>query len=118
MNRPTRPADAFLRLLSGRWSLPILSQLAEADSRYQELLDTLDGVSHKVLTDTLRRAERDGLITRNLDPERVESTMLYRLTALGRSLEEPLVRLDYWVEKNWSAIETAREGWDSRASKQ
>ncbi|MHB1596314.1 MAG: winged helix-turn-helix transcriptional regulator [Streptosporangiaceae bacterium] len=82
------------------WILPILGQLAEAGCRYQELLDALDGVSHKVLIDTLRRAERDGLITRNLDPGRVESTMPYRLTPLGRSLEEPLVRLDHSVDKN------------------
>jgi DNA-binding HxlR family transcriptional regulator len=115
---PPRPAGAFLRLLGGRWTLAILGQLAEADCRYQELLDTLNGVSHKVLTDTLRRAERDGLITRNLDPERIESTLVYRLTPLGRSIQAPLALLDHWVERNWSAIETARQGWDKRASKQ
>jgi DNA-binding PadR family transcriptional regulator len=43
----------------------------------------VDGISYKVLTDTLRRAERDGLITRHLDPGRVETATLYKLTDLG-----------------------------------
>jgi DNA-binding HxlR family transcriptional regulator len=87
---PTRPAGALVRRLGGRWTLPVLGQLAEADCRYQELLDALKGVSHKVLTETVRRAERDGLITRHLDADRVESAMIYRLTPLGRTLEDPL----------------------------
>lgn len=115
MTGPTRPAGALVRLLGGRWTLPVLGQLAEADCRYQELLDALNGVSHKVLTETLRRAERDGLITRHLDADRVESAMIYRLTPLGRTLEDPLAYLDHWVDKNWFAVELAREGWDQRA---
>jgi hypothetical protein len=50
------------------------------------------------LTDTLGRAERDGLITRHLDAERVDTATLYELTDLGRSLDEPLAALDRWVE--------------------
>lgn len=115
MSSPTRPAGALFRLLGGRWTLPVLGQLAEANRRYQELLDALGPVSHKVLTETLRRAERDGLVTRQLDPNRVESAMVYRLTPLGRNLENPLDNLDQWVEKNWSAVETARQAWDQRA---
>ena len=53
----------------------------------------LDGISHKVLTDTLRRAERDGLIRRHLDSGRMDTANLYELTDLGRSLEEPLAVL-------------------------
>jgi HxlR-like helix-turn-helix len=49
-------------------------------SRYQELDEAPDGVSHKVLTDTLRRAERDGLVGRHLDPGRVDTATLYQLT--------------------------------------
>jgi DNA-binding HxlR family transcriptional regulator len=61
--------------------------------RYQDLHDSLEGISHKVLTDPVRRAERDGLISRNLDPEAVGKATLYQLTDLGRSFDEPLAAL-------------------------
>jgi DNA-binding HxlR family transcriptional regulator len=88
---------------------------AMAGRRYQDLDDVLDGVSHKVLTDTLRRAERDGLVARNLDLGRVETATLYHLTDLGQSLAEPLDGLVRWVQINWHGLESARRGWDARA---
>jgi DNA-binding HxlR family transcriptional regulator len=63
----------------------------------------------------LRRAERDGLITRHLDPGRIETATLYELTKLGWSLGEPLGALDRWVEVNWDRVEAARHDWDRRA---
>ncbi len=53
-----------VQLLSGRWTLAVLAELAEGGLRYQDLHDALDGISYKVLTETLRGAERDGLIAR------------------------------------------------------
>ena len=53
-------AERVVRLLGGRWTLAALGELSVGGRRYQELHDALDGISHKVLTDTLRRAERDG----------------------------------------------------------
>lgn len=92
-----RHAAPFVRLLDGRWTLALLSELSEGGRRYQDLNDALDGVSHKVLTDTLRRAERDGLVARHLDPSHVETATLYELTDLGRSLEEPLRVVEQWL---------------------
>jgi len=92
----------------------LLAELSDSDRRYQDLDDALDGVSHKVLTDTLRRAERDGLILRGLDPGRVETATLYQLTELGRSLNEPLTVLARWAETNWPHVETARRRWSQR----
>jgi len=92
---------SLIVLLAGRWTLPVLAQLADGRRRYQDLDDALDGVSHKVLTETLRRAERDGLITRHLDPGRVETATLYQLTDLGRSLDEPLAAFHRWADLNW-----------------
>lgn len=80
----------------------------------QDLRDALDGISYKVLTETLRRAERDRLIARHLDTERVETTTLYELTELGRSLDQPLAALAQWAEVNWKAVEVAQEQWDMR----
>jgi DNA-binding HxlR family transcriptional regulator len=92
------PGDGLIRLLGGRWTVAVLAELAVGGIRYQDLHDALDGVSYKVLTDTLRRAERDGLIGRHLDSERIETATLYGLTDLGRSLDEPLVELGRWAE--------------------
>ena len=104
-----------ISLIDGRWTLAVLAELQGGGRRYQELDDALDGVSHKVLTDTLRRAERDGLVVRHLDPGRVDTATLYQLTELGRSLDEPLAALERWVDANWSEIEEARRRWNQRS---
>ncbi len=106
-----------IRMLAGRWTLAVLAELASGGRRYQELHDHLVGIAHKVLTDTLRRAERDGLIARHLDPEHIETATLYELTPLGRSLDEPLAAFDRWVEANWERVEAARRDWDRRAGR-
>lgn len=105
-------AGRLLRLLDGRWTLALFAELADGGCRYQELHSALDGISHKVLTDTLRRAERDGFISRHRDPKRVETAMLYELTELGRSLDEPLDGLGRWIETYWKGVEAAQSRWD------
>ena len=107
--------EEVVGLIGGRWTLMIPAELASGGRRYQELHDALDRISHKVLTDTLRRAERDGLITRQLDSGRIDTANLYELTDLGRSLEEPLAALGRWVGANWDQVETARRSWAGRA---
>lgn len=117
---PRRPAigknvsapERLIRLLAGRWTLAILVTLAAGGRRYQDLHDALDGISYKVLTETLRRAERDGLVVRHLDDERVETTTLYELTDLGRSLDAPMAAMAEWANQNWLAVEAARSRWD------
>jgi DNA-binding HxlR family transcriptional regulator len=103
-----------IALIDGRWTLALLAELLDGGRRYQELDDALEGVSHKVLTDTLRRAERDGLVARHLDPSRVDTATLYQLTDLGRSLNDPLAALDRWAENNWPRVEQARRLWSRR----
>lgn len=105
-------ADPFIRLLSGRWTLRLLDHLASGGCRYQDLHTALSGISYKVLTDTLRRAERDGLIRRRLDGARIETATLYELTDLGRSLEIPIDAALRWMDDSWKAIEAARHQWD------
>lgn len=108
-------SQRVIALIDGRWTLPVLAELQDGGRRYQELDDALDGVSHKVLTDTLRRAERDGLIVRYLDPSRLDTATLYQLTDLGRSLEEPLAAFGRWVDGNWPQVEAARGRWNRRS---
>jgi DNA-binding HxlR family transcriptional regulator len=106
---------AFVGLIGGRWALMLLAELTAGGRRYQDLHDGLEGISHKVLTETLRRAERDGLIRRQLDPARTGTANLYELTGLGRSLEEPLAALGRWVDAHWDQVEAAQRSWDARA---
>ncbi len=108
-------AAKAVQLVSGRWTLTILARLAGGGRRYQDLDEALGRVSHKVLTETLRRAECDGLVIRHLDHGRVETSTLYELTDLGRSLAEPLVALERWVDHNWSQVEAARKEWSRRS---
>jgi DNA-binding HxlR family transcriptional regulator len=111
-SNPWERSGLFIQLLAGRWTLALLSQLSEAGRRYQELHDALDGISYKVLTDTLRRAERDGLVARRLDGDRVETATLYELTELGRSLRAPLEVIVAWTDTNRQTAEAARHRWD------
>jgi DNA-binding HxlR family transcriptional regulator len=93
----------------------VLAELSGAGRRYQQLYDALEGISYKVLTETLRRSERDGLIGRQLDPGRIETSTLYQLTEVGRSLDDPLAALTSWVDANWNRVEVARRSWDARS---
>jgi DNA-binding HxlR family transcriptional regulator len=108
MNEHSGSSCNLVQVVGARWTLLILAELADGGRRYQDLHDALDGVSYKVLTDTLRRAERDGLIARHLDPGRVETATLYELTDLVRSLAVPLGAMAEWVSANWQSVEAAR----------
>jgi DNA-binding HxlR family transcriptional regulator len=116
MTRERSGLDAVAGLISGRWTLGVLAELAAGGRRYQDLHEVLDGISHKVLTDTLRSAERDGLISRRLDSGRMDTATLYELTDLGKSLDEPLGALRRWADANWHLVETARRNWSARTT--
>ena len=106
--------ERVLPLLSGRWTLAVLVELAGDGRRNQDLFAALDGISHKVLTETLRRAERDGLVVRHLDEDRIKTATLYELTHLGRSLDAVLASMAEWADCHWSSVEAARQHWDQR----
>jgi DNA-binding transcriptional ArsR family regulator len=65
----------------------VLAEPAKGGHRYQDLHDALEGISQKVLTETLRRAESDGLIARHFDGSRIETATLYELTDLALNRE-------------------------------
>jgi len=114
MTSERRRPHPFIGLVGGPWTLTVLAKLAAGGRRYQDLHDALDGISHKVLTDTLRRAERNGLITRHVDAGRMDTATLYVLTDLGRSLDEPLGALGRWVDANWDLVDAAQRAWAAR----
>jgi DNA-binding HxlR family transcriptional regulator len=105
MCRHSGSSIPLIRVLTGRWTIALLVQLGGSDRRHEELHDKLDGTSHKV--PTLPRVERDGVVIRRIDSDRVESTTLYQLTDLGRSRDEPFSALRQWVDSHWSETEAS-----------
>ena len=103
-----------ISLLSSKWSVDILLALGDGTRRYHELLEDLQPISEKVLTQTLRTMERDGLITRHVHAE-VPPRVEYTLTPLGATLGAPMRALGSWAVANGTRVESARERYDARA---
>ncbi|MEA2296145.1 MAG: hypothetical protein QOE86_3784 [Solirubrobacteraceae bacterium] len=103
-----------LSVLSSKWSVGVLLALGEGARRYHEILGELEPISEKVLTQTLRTMERDGLITRHVHAE-VPPRVEYSLTALGATLGSPMKSLGNWAIANGTRVESARERYDARA---
>jgi DNA-binding HxlR family transcriptional regulator len=93
--------DQALAVLKGKWKVHLLFSMARGVHRHARLLESLPGTSKKVMIDTLRALERDGLVTRNVFPE-VPARVEYSLTPLGWSITEPLVALAEWAEANYA----------------
>ena len=101
------PSRELLALVGDKWVLLLLPKLAERPRRNGELMRALGGVSQKMLTQTLRSMERDGLVVRR-DFGEIPPRVEYELTALGRSLAVPIAALDRWVIDNFRTVERAR----------
>src|SRR4030088_1580080 len=93
-----RLAREVLERITARWSLAVMRVLAEADGplRFSRVLERVQGISQKALTQTLRTLESDGLITRTLYPQ-VPPRVEYELTTLGRDLLVPVASLWRWI---------------------
>src|SRR4051812_10271529 len=102
-----------LSVMSSKWAVGVLLALGDGPRRYHEILAELDPISEKVLTQTLRTMERDGLITRHVHPE-VPPRVEYALTALGATLAGPMKALGTWALSHGSRVASARERYDAR----
>ncbi|WP_310740657.1 helix-turn-helix domain-containing protein [Microbispora sp. H10885] len=91
----------------------MLTALARGSLRYSELARTIAGVSQKMLTQTLRTMERDGLVSRTVTPS-VPVRVDYRLTPLGENLMPLLEAIKNWAEIHMEDVEAAREAYDRR----
>jgi DNA-binding HxlR family transcriptional regulator len=103
-----RALGAVLDRIGDKWTIMVVGVLSHGPTRFNAIMRTLPGVSHRMLTLTLRGLERDGLVKRTAYatiPPRVE----YELTALGHSLITPLTGLASWAKANQSKIEAARK---------
>jgi len=115
------PADVFsaacpsrdaLELISSKWALLIVPALGEGPMRNNELLRRIGGVSQKMLTQTLKDLEYNGLVIRT-DHRTVPPRVEYRLSPLGRSLSQTLVALDNWAEKHHGDLAAARQHYEA-----
>jgi DNA-binding HxlR family transcriptional regulator len=106
-----RVADAVIRIIAGRWVLAVLHEIDSDVKRYGELLSAIDGISEKVLTETLRRMQRDGLVVRQVSTG-APNYVAYRATSLARTLDQPLRGLLSWRDAHWDAVEASRQLWD------
>lgn len=96
---PDCPSRKVLERISDKWTALVIYALAEKTMRYGELQRRVGGVSQKMLTQTLRSLEDDGLVTRKIYPV-VPPMVEYSLTPLGRTLTEPLTAVRQWAEKH------------------
>jgi len=109
------PSRQVLARISDKWVTLILVALADGPRRYSDLGRIIAGVSQKMLTQTLRTLERDGLISRTVTagvPARVD----YQLTRLGESLMPAVNAVKAWAETHIGQIEASRAAYDRRAA--
>ncbi|MGW6705702.1 winged helix-turn-helix transcriptional regulator [Streptomyces sp. NPDC054956] len=105
------PTSQLLARISDKWTCLIVSALAQADDRtlrYSDLGRKIAGVSQKMLTQTLRSLERDGLVSRNVTPT-VPVRVDYRLTDLGNDLSCLLSSVKQWAETHFDEVNAHRE---------
>ncbi|WP_284976954.1 helix-turn-helix domain-containing protein [Arthrobacter sp. efr-133-TYG-104] len=108
---PNCPSRVIFQRIGDKWASLVIQVLGDGPVRFSELRKMVNVVTPKVLTQTLRTLERDGLITRTVHaqvPPRVD----YELTAVGKSLLEPLSMLREWAESHVPAILEARDAYD------
>lgn len=110
------PSRELLDVLTDKWVCLILGALSGGARRHGELARIIAGVSQKMLTQTLRSLERDGLITRTVTPS-VPVRVDYELTALGRDLQTVVAGLKRWAEQHMDEVLAARRSYDRRAAR-
>jgi DNA-binding HxlR family transcriptional regulator len=109
------PVRDVLNRVGDKWSVLVVALLRDGPMRFNEIRRSIDGISQRMLTLTLRGLERDGLVTRTVTPT-TPPRVDYELTELGRTLIAPIMGLAEWAEKNRGAIQAARSRFDHRSA--
>ena len=104
---PRCPSRVVLERIADKWTALVIQILARGTMRYAALQREIGGISQKMLTQTLRSLERDGLVRRTVHPV-VPPKVEYSLTRLGRTLIEPLQALCRWSEKHLTELQANR----------
>ena len=116
MKDPNSPVcqtiSELLSRIGDKWSVLVVSTLAEGSKRFNELRREIPTVSQRMLTLTLRNLERDGLVNRTVTPT-IPPRVDYELTELGQSLQKPICGLATWATDNVEAIHSAQARFDA-----
>jgi len=101
-----------LSRVGDKWSLLVIRMLHNGPLRFTQLQRSIDGISHRMLTQTLRNLERDGLVSRTSYPE-IPPRVEYAATDLGRSLALPVLGLVEWASTHHASITDSRDAFDA-----
>ena len=107
------PTRQLVDRISDKWVTLILPALADGPQRYSDLSRRIAGVSQKMLTQTLRALERDGLVSRHVTPS-VPMRVDYELTPLGTNLMQLIRAIKHWSEIHMDDVLAARARYDAR----
>jgi DNA-binding HxlR family transcriptional regulator len=110
------PTRLILNRIADKWTVLVVILLQDGTKRFSHLQREIDGISQKMLTQTLRGLERDGLVTRKVHatvPPKVE----YSLTPLGHTLKDMLYAVKTWSEANIEAVLNAQKSYDKLNAK-
>jgi DNA-binding HxlR family transcriptional regulator len=105
------PTRRILDRIGDRWTVLVVGALWDGSARFSELRRRIEGVSQKMLTQTLRGLERDGLVRRTVYPE-VPVRVEYTLTEAGRTLREPLRALEEWSIAHLGDVAASQQAYD------
>ena len=111
VSKTTGPSREVLTLIADKWTVLIIHTLSDKTLRHNELSRSLGDISQKVLTQALRKLERNGIITRTVYPV-VPPKVEYALSPIGRSLVSTLGTLSSWAETHFPEVLSARERFD------
>lgn len=109
---PQCPVRDVLDRIGDKWSTLVLVTLADGPRRFSEVRRAIPDISKRMLTQTFRELERDGLIARTVFPTKPPSVE-YRLTPLGETILDPLRALAEWANRSHEAIKSARRAFDA-----
>lgn len=101
-----------LGLIASKWTILVMHALQQETKRFNEINKEVKGITEKVLTDTLRNLERDGIVKRVIHPV-IPPKVEYKLTPLGLKLLNVTETMAQWADNHFKEVERAREEYDS-----
>ncbi len=107
------PSRQALEIIADKWATLVLVSIARGINRHNRMLREIGGISKKMLAQTLRKLEQNGIVNRKVYPV-VPPMVEYTLTPIGKELMEPISALGAWAEKNSEAVQRARASYTER----
>lgn len=110
---PNCPSRQLVDRIGDRWTVLIIGALASGPARYGELAESVAGISPRMLSQTLKALERDGLVAREAFAE-IPPRVVYSLTPSGESLRPVLLAVETWARQHMPGVLAAREAFDAQ----